>query len=302
MKINSYLHLFLPKYILINICISLTEKERTYFLSTCKYLNSFKNIFLYHTKVDLWKIKSLWYYNQFTNVIVPNKLIDRIMNGKKIPPFLTHLTFNNLRNDLNFVMPLFGNITHLYLTKNTKISLNNFKLPDTLIHLTWYIEQQLPVAILPLTLSELCVYHYHYIQYLPNNNITVLTVKWKNFKYNNIYQYPLPTIVFIIRNLKKLILINAIHDFNYTGIFGLITDLELINCILNINRLPYSLINLKLDEKTLQHSRFNFIWYIKCLYSYHYFKNLIIPKTIVNKYMFNSLFYFQNKFEITYID
>lgn len=302
------LYLCLPKEIITIICTGLTEKERIYFLSTCRYLNSLKNIFLYHTLVDSLNIADLWYYNQFTNIIFSNNLIKKIIDNeeeseKKIiyekinfPANLSHLRIDWFQGDLNYIASSLNTITHLYIVKHThlkRLDRLNFKLPDTLVHLIWKIKQKLPVKIIPLGLKELCINSIHDIDNLPSHlDCLIIYGKIPNKKnhknyYINFY-YPQKNkykgVITVPLGIKKLVL----HQHNCTNIPKSVTELEINYSPLVLVTLPENLVSLKLDELSLRNSWNYLNWNIKMI-NKNNLKRLIVPKSSEEEYVFETL-------------
>ena len=58
--------------IIINIASFLNTFNKVKFLSLSKNLHILKDRINYDTKIKLYKICKLWYYDRFTNIIVSN--------------------------------------------------------------------------------------------------------------------------------------------------------------------------------------------------------------------------------------
>lgn len=198
----------LCKDIILIICWYIdNDRDKINFLSVCKFLHRFKNELEYNKMVPIKVVGHLWYFNSFTNIIIPEK-IRYITNQMKLPPSLRKLTLSNFHGQLNFLKYL--NITHLYITDNCRIDTYKLHLPDTLSHITWNInneQQHFPAKSIPSSVTEICLGNYalDFIK-LPHPEMISSLIIEKGYKFSLRKLITLP-------NLKKLV-INS-NDFIY---------------------------------------------------------------------------------------
>lgn len=242
---------FIQKDIVLLLCSLIgNEKYVINFLSCCKCLAKFKKLLVYKTPVTSTKINCLDYYDQFTDITVSNKFIKTkiIPGNKQFPKNLTHLTIE-FRGKLKNILPYFSGLTHLKLLNNTEIKSMDFKLPETLVHLTWDIRQKLCINILPTNLRELVINCRNYINKLPDHikSLTICGFNGMECHQKNMIALP--------QKLIKLSMISYGYRYCY-DIPNTITDLEVINCHTNnyINDLSLeffkNLINFRIDAET----------------------------------------------------
>lgn len=163
------------------------EKNLIHFLSSCRYLNGFKNKIKINFLVPLEKIYNLPYYDNFTNIRL-SKLTNKFMKRiEHLPKNAKKLTVTDYMGSLHFIEN--SNLTHLYLLEKCSVGTKRLVFPTTLIHLSWHIEQvqHFPFFTLPKSLVELDISNYKHKYLKIPNSVTKLVLGDNNkYLYKNI--------------------------------------------------------------------------------------------------------------------
>src|SRR5579872_5826154 len=119
---------------IIEIISYLSIRDKIKFLSLSKFLHSLKNDdkISYNNKIRLNKIRNLWYYDRFTNVIANN-------TRYPLPKAITHLTFGRrFNNSINgfITNTLTPCLTHLKFGRNFNCCIKGC-IPNSIKHLTF---------------------------------------------------------------------------------------------------------------------------------------------------------------------
>jgi len=140
----------------------LTDKDKIYLSSSSKILIDLKCKFIYHEKINIKKIITLPYFNNFECVEINNnqdmypkyaKYIHFVAYTIEIPPFVTHLIFGN-----NFNEPIKNIIPHSVTHLNFGCCFNQpiEELPPSITHLTFGVYFDQPIQhIIPRLVTHL---------------------------------------------------------------------------------------------------------------------------------------------------
>ncbi len=130
--------------IIIKILTYLNDKEKIYFLSTCKYLNQFKIDIPFTRLVNLSKIINLQYYSNFTSIIAHGDDLKLLKRYNRSLPLITNKLI--IKNFMGYVKTYTKNLSKLkYLTieNNCKVTIKKTTIPQSVTHLTWKSSQTL---------------------------------------------------------------------------------------------------------------------------------------------------------------
>ena len=94
---NDYEQILTDK-IILKICQNLRTRSKMAFLSANNHLHSLKNQIRYHKRVNIDKIKNLWYFDQFINVIVGNYSLTEVSKSSTIN-FSNNIFMTNIGED-----------------------------------------------------------------------------------------------------------------------------------------------------------------------------------------------------------
>src|SRR5579872_2704116 len=128
--------------IIIKITTFLRTCDKVMFLSISKDLHFLKDKIYYDKKIRLRKICNLWYYDNFTNIIVGNTSYKY-----KLPKSVNHLTFYwEFNKDVKGYIP--NSITHLTLGDNFNRDIKGC-IPNSVTHLNlgWEFDQDIKDCI-----------------------------------------------------------------------------------------------------------------------------------------------------------
>ena len=179
-EINIHdLPIILIKYILeFN---NIMDKDKINFLSTCKKYNELKKGVIFKKQVNLSKIVTLPYYNQFTNVTATGAAIRNVKKKRRketdktdlslLPAKLKKLELSNLDKISLQSLTRGLDLTHLVVKKPCKrISFNKSAFSEKLQFLTWECGFMLTQDLLPDSLEALKINNYIYSDiYFPKN-------------------------------------------------------------------------------------------------------------------------------------
>lgn len=134
------------KDVILLICSFLSDKNKLYFLSTCKIAHTFKKYIVYKNLVDLDKILRLDYYDQFINICATRfNIIKMKQYNKNFPENMSMIKLFLYKKCVYSLLKDCKYLVHIIFDNGCRvingICLNNIK------HITWNIEQDI---------------HYHY--------------------------------------------------------------------------------------------------------------------------------------------
>jgi hypothetical protein len=195
----------LPTEIIIEICRCMTyDRNIISFLSTCSFFYSMRTLIFYYKRVNLSKIMSLSYYNNFKRVSASTddfiKLRgylkqNKISQKSLLPENLTNLEIKNFNGYLQTWTRGLEGLTSLSLLKKCKITVKPGCIPSTVTHLTWETNQRLIPGVLPEGLKVLKLdYYFHSKIALPSTLKSFYVGRNFNLQlhFNEIYEGLLP--------------------------------------------------------------------------------------------------------------
>lgn len=168
---------FLPqKDIIIIIFSFLSDRNKKNLISTCKYMNSYKNTIFFNEQIRLNKIMYLNYYDQFTNIRASKTDVQQMKRCKKnFPNKMTDLELYDYRQCLYILLKNCNDLNHLVLNPDCRISNDKFQNLGQIKYLEWNIEQKIKKHLLPKNLLRFKIKNNHPDNYIPDT-IEHLTV------------------------------------------------------------------------------------------------------------------------------